>query len=236
VPVRWAKLKNFNVVVSIDGLPEEHNARRAPATYDRILKSLAGHDRFITVHCTLTGQIMKRPGYLEEFVKFWSDRPEVRKIWFSIFTPQRGDAMPEILTRAEREQAATEILRLRKLYPRLEMPEGLVKEFLKPPASPEECIFAQTTHTISADLKTRITPCQFGGDPDCSQCGCVASMALAAVGDHKVAGPLTAGQIFWISNAIGKRFEPVKERPAGLPNVVPTIAPAERQTEKAAAS
>ena len=223
VPARWAQLENFNVVVSIDGLPEEHNARRAPATYDRILKSLAGHDRFITVHCTLTGQIMKRAGYLEEFVKFWSDRPEVKKIWFSIFTPQMGDELPEILTKAERAYAVEEILRLRKIYPRLEMPEGLVKEFLKPPTSPEKCIFAQTTHTLSADLKTRITPCQFGGQPDCSQCGCVASMALAAVGDHKVLGPLTAGQIFWVSTAIGRRFDAVKAPPAPPRNVVTTI-------------
>jgi hypothetical protein len=98
-----------------------------------------------------------------------------------------------------------------------------VKEFLKPPTSPEKCIFAQTTHTLSADLKTRITPCQFGGQPDCSQCGCVASMALAAVGDHKVLGPLTAGQIFWVSTAIGRRFDPVKAPPAPPRNVVTTI-------------
>src|SRR5689334_21872593 len=34
----WAKLANVNIVVSIDGLQPEHDVRRTPATYDRILK------------------------------------------------------------------------------------------------------------------------------------------------------------------------------------------------------
>jgi hypothetical protein len=84
------------------------------------------------------------------------------------------------------------------------MPRGLIQEFLNPPASPQHCIFARTTHILSADLKTKVSPCQFGGDPDCSQCGCIASMGLAAIGNHKVAGSVTAGDIFWASTAIGE--------------------------------
>jgi len=79
----------------------------------------------------------------------------------------------------------------------------MIKEFLSPPASPDRCIFAQTTRTLSADFRTRVEPCQFGGDPDCSRCGCMASMGLAAVGHRKFVGPITAGQVFWISAAIG---------------------------------
>ncbi len=63
--------------------------------------------------------------------------------------------------------------------------------------------FAQTTRSISADFNTAVTPCQFGGDPDCSQCGCLASMGLAALGNHKLVGPLTLGDIMWTSQAIG---------------------------------
>ena len=36
--------------------------------------------------------------------------------------------------------------------------------------------FAQATACVSADLRTPITPCQFGGQPDCSSCGCMALM------------------------------------------------------------
>jgi sulfatase maturation enzyme AslB (radical SAM superfamily) len=204
IPLSWAGMEKVNVVVSIDGLRPEHDVRRAPATYERILKSIAGHR--VTLHCTITGQMMKRPGYLEDFLRFWTPRPEVAKVWFSIFTPQVGDVAPEILTRRERQTAIQDMLALRIAYPKLDMPEGMVREFMSPPASPKDCIFAQTTETITADLKTKIKPCQFGGNPDCSQCGCVASMGLAAVGHHKVLGPITAGAIFRASAKIGNAF------------------------------
>jgi len=202
IPEEWVRYQRLNVVVSIDGLQPEHDARRKPATYARILESIRG--RRVIVHCTITGQMMKQPGYLEEFVRYWSARPEIHKIWMSMFTPQVGAAGPEILTRRERLSAVEELLRLRRVYPKLDMPEGLVREFLHPPASPEECIFAQTTHTISADLKSRITPCQFGGNPDCSQCGCVASMGLAAVGNYKLGFGITAGKVFRASASVSK--------------------------------
>ena len=51
----------------------------------------------VTIHCTVTGQIAGRPGYLEEFLRFWSARPEVKRIWVSLFTPQNGAEGPEIL-------------------------------------------------------------------------------------------------------------------------------------------
>ena len=42
LPKEWATWDLFNVVVSIDGLQPEHDARRKPATYDRILKNIEG--------------------------------------------------------------------------------------------------------------------------------------------------------------------------------------------------
>lgn len=208
IPPAWAQMEKVNVVVSIDGLQPEHDVRRTPATYDRILKSIAGHR--ITVHCTITGQMMKRPGYLEEFLAFWTPKEEIKKIWFSMFTPQVGDVAPEILTPAERQTAVRELLALRVTYPKIDMPEGMLKEFMRPPQSPAECIFAQTTETITADLKTKIKPCQFGGNPDCSQCGCIASMGLAAVGKHKLFGPVTAGGVYRASAKIGRAVSRVK--------------------------
>lgn len=204
VPAEWGTMQGLNVVVSIDGLQPEHDVRRAPATYERILKNTA--DTQITVHCTITGQMMKRPGYLEEFVEFWSGKPQIRKIWFSMFTPQIGDEIPEILTKEERRRAVDDILVLREKFPKLDMPKGLVKQFLQPPHSPDECVFAKTTQTFSADLRSEITPCQFGGKPDCDQCGCIASMALAAVADHKLGGVIPVGAIFKASVAIGSKF------------------------------
>ncbi len=204
IPVEWRRFTRLNVVVSIDGLQPEHDERRKPATYERILKNIVGGK--ITIHSTITGNIADRPGYLEEFLQFWTARPEIEKVWFSLFTPQRGAVAPEILTPAQRTHVVEELLRLRVLFPKLDMHESLIQEMLSPPSSPKDCIFARTTHTISADLKTKITPCQFGGDPDCSQCGCIASMGLAAVGHHRVVGSLTAGQLFQLSDQLGQTW------------------------------
>ena len=202
IPRDWARMHNLKVVVSIDGLAPEHDERRKPATYQRILKNIQGGS--ITVHCTITSQMMSRPSYLEEFVWFWSSRPEVAAIWFSIFTPQKGATDPEILTSAQRQHALDELLRLRAIYPKLDMLPETIMQFAHPPESPSECIFARTETNISADLKTKIMPCQFGGNPDCAQCGCLASMALAAVGRKKLGGSVQVGEILKISDLVGR--------------------------------
>jgi MoaA/NifB/PqqE/SkfB family radical SAM enzyme len=202
IPLSGATLPNLRVAVSIDGLQPEHDARRKPATYERILRNIEGHH--VAVHCTITSAMVKRSGYIPEFVAFWSANSAVEKIWMSIFTPQRGADNVECLTADERRSVVETLLRLRTDHAKLDMPEGMIKEFLTPPVSPEHCIFAKTTRTLSADLTTRVEPCQFGGDPDCSRCGCMASMGLAAVGNKKLVGPLTAGHIFWTSTAIGR--------------------------------
>ena len=198
----WATLPRLDVVVSIDGLQPEHDVRRAPATYERILENIAGQK--ITVHCTVTGHMMKRPGYLKEFLEYWTPRPEVRKVWFSLFTPQIGDRLPEMLQPHERLQAIADMIALGKEFLKLDMPEGMIRQFATPPQSPEECIFALTTHTVSADLKTKIVPCQFGGNPDCGSCGCVASMGLAAIAAHTLGGIIPVGAIFKASVRVGE--------------------------------
>ncbi len=203
LPAAWASMDRLNIVVSIDGLQPEHDVRRAPATYDRIIRHIAGQK--ITIHCTVTGQMMSHPGYLREFLEFWTPREEIRKVWFSLFTPQIGDAgMAEILNPTQRAQVIADMLELRKVFPKLDMAEGLIRQFVTPPSNPADCVFALTTRVLSADLKTRVTPCQFGGNPDCSSCGCIASMGLAAVAAHKLGGFIPVGAIFKASVRIGR--------------------------------
>jgi MoaA/NifB/PqqE/SkfB family radical SAM enzyme len=198
----WATLAHMNIVVSIDGLQPEHDVRRRPATYNRILQNIAGQK--ITIHCTVTGQMMKRPGYLREFLEYWTPKAEICKVWFSLFTPQVGDQLPEMLQPQERLQAIADMLALRKEFTKLDMPEGMIRRFATPPASPTDCVFALTTQVLSADLKTKIVPCQFGGNPDCGSCGCVASMGLAAIAAHKLGGIIPVGAIFKASVRIGQ--------------------------------
>jgi MoaA/NifB/PqqE/SkfB family radical SAM enzyme len=203
IPAEWARLPNFSIVVSIDGLQPEHDLRRTPATYERIQKHIVGHS--IVVHCTITRQQINRPGYLDEFLRFWSGKTETRKIWMSLYTPQVGEASDERLTPADRLRVVADLRALRLRYPKLEAPNGLLDVYADPPASPEECVFAKTTTVVSADLTTRITPCQFGGAPDCASCGCIASAGLAAVARHHLFGFIPVGAIFSGSVKVGER-------------------------------
>lgn len=223
IPSHWKNYRRLNVVVSIDGLPAEHDVRRKPATYERILKNI--RDARVTIHCTVTAQIAKRIGYLEEFLAFWSRQPQIARVWFSLFTPQFGAKDPEILSAQQRASVIEQLRELRSRYAILEMPEALLNEIKAPPHSPEECIFARTTETISADLETRITPCQFGGVPDCSQCGCIASMGLAAVGHHKLVGQLTVGRVFLASHAFGLRMRRLREALSPAEVIAPQPSP-----------
>ena len=206
IPPEWAKIEALHVVVSIDGLQPDHDVRRAPATYEKILRNIEGHS--IIVHCTITNQMASKNAdgarYFEEFLSFWSARPEVRKIWFSIFTPQIGEEATEILPPDEREAVLKEIARLRPLFPKMHMPDVVLEGYRRPPKSPKECIFARTTFSITADLEGRITPCQFGGNPDCSQCGCLASAGLKSIGDYQLFGLLPVKSIFFASDRVGQ--------------------------------
>jgi sulfatase maturation enzyme AslB (radical SAM superfamily) len=213
IPAEWRGLPRLSIVVSIDGLQPEHDARRSPATYERILEHIAGHR--ITVHCTVTRQQVNRAGYLEEFLQVWSARDEVKRIWMSLYTPQLGEASPERLSLADRERVVSDLTALRVRYPKLEAPEALLEAYAAPPESPDDCVFARTTTTISADLTTKITPCQFGGTPDCANCGCMASAGLTAVARHRVFGLVPLGPIFDGSLKIGdqiRRLRPAETR------------------------
>ena len=208
LPKAWSSLSRLSLVVSIDGLEAEHNERRKPATYERILKSIS--ESYVTIHCTVTGQIADRPGYMEEFMRFWSDRPEVKRIWVSLFTPQVGAEGPELITPPVRARLLDELQRLYPIYPKFEMYQQMIEELRNPPQSPEECIFARTTTSLSADLETKIGPCQFGGTPDCTQCGCIASVGLAAVGHHRILPGLTAGHLMAASERIGNQVSKLR--------------------------
>ena len=201
-PTEWIDLPRLQVVVSIDGLQPEHDERRKPATYDRILKHIEGHQ--ITVHCTITRQQVRRDGYLEEFLDFWQANPHTRLMWISLYTPQMGELSMERLTPQDRVRVIADLRRLRSKYSKLQMLDGMLNVYAAPPDSPEHCIFAQTTECYSSDLQRRIAPCQFGGKPDCSNCGCIASAGLEAIGRHRLKGGLPVGRIFYASLAVGR--------------------------------
>jgi sulfatase maturation enzyme AslB (radical SAM superfamily) len=202
IPPEWDAIKGLHLVVSVDGLQPDHDERRKPATYERILQNIAGQR--VTIHCTITRQQTERAGYFEEFLEFWSARPEVKKVWFSLFTPQVGACDDEIIPADARPALLAHLSEFGREFPKLVMPKEVTHGYLNPPQSPAECIFARTTLSLTADLKSRITPCQFGGTPDCKQCGCIASAGLKAVGDHRLLGFVPLKSLYNASDAVGK--------------------------------
>ncbi len=201
IPQRWMSLPRLRVTVSVDGLPEHHDIRRKPATYERILKNIDG--RRINVHLTITRPMLQTRDYLEEYFRFWSARPEVEHIWVSIYTPQRGESTPEIPTRTEREGLFAAMPEWRTRFPKVLMGPALAGAFAAPPATPADCIFSRMSVNYSADLATRVEPCILGGDPDCERCGCAASIGLHALEQVPLVGKLRAGHLVRGSMAIG---------------------------------
>jgi MoaA/NifB/PqqE/SkfB family radical SAM enzyme len=213
IPIEWASLRRVQVVVSIDGLQPEHDERRKPATYDRIVKHIEGHQ--ITVHCTVTRQQVRREGYIEEFLRTWQANESTRLIWVSLYTPQVGELSMERLSPADRAAVVAELRKLRLRFSKLQLLEGMLNVFADPPASPDDCVFAQTTECLSSDLERRITPCQLGGNPDCRNCGCIASAGLEAIGRHKLKGFIPVGRIFTASVQVGKAVKSVRGMAVG---------------------
>ncbi len=221
IPLEWRHTRRLTLVVSVDGLQPEHDRRRAPATYERILRHIRGHA--ITVHCTVTLQMTLRAGYLREFVEFWTERPEVQRIWMSLYTPQMGETSPEILPPEARTSVINELAVLKDAFLKLELPASLLEAYRRPPAGPGHCVFARTTQTISADLHSTVTPCQLGGSPDCRQCGCIASAAMEAVSRHRLLFGIRTGTVYDVSRMVGLRVKSLRAACA-LPGPPPANA------------
>lgn len=212
IPSEWMNLPRVRITISVDGLPEHHDVRRKPATYERILKNIEGCK--VNIHWVITRPMLERDGYLEEYVKFWNEREEVDRVWVSVYTPQIGEQSAEMLTPENRARVAAELPPLAKKYPKLLFNDGLAQAFLEPPKNPDECLFAKMSANYSADFKTRVEPCVFGGTPDCSQCGCAASSGLHWVKNIKVAGPLKMNHFIGSSVKVGLMANRLRSRSA----------------------
>ncbi len=212
IPMEWMSLPRTLVAVSVDGLPEHHDERRKPATYDRILRNI--QERQVNIHWTITRPMLQRPGYLEEYVSFWDARPEVKRLWVSLYSPQQDEQSAEMLTQDDRQLVAEQLPGLRVRYPKLLMSPGIAQALLSPPANPAACVFSKMSTNYSADLKTRVEPCIFGGTPDCSQCGCAVTSGLHYVEQRRIFGPLRIGHVVRSTIAVGSFVNHFRERSA----------------------
>jgi sulfatase maturation enzyme AslB (radical SAM superfamily) len=224
LPREWKNLPKVTIAVSVDGNPEDHDIRRKPATYDRILRNIEGHT--VNVHWTIVRRNIEQAGYMDRYLEFWSARPEVRNIWISTYTPQIDEESPEKLTPESRLRMADYFRENGRRFPKLTMHNGIVNAFLNPPESPAECIFSKLSVNYTADLTTRVEPCVFGGKPNCAECGCSASVGFHWVGGIRVAGPLHARHLVKASLAVGRTVGKFFEKGEGLRWSEPAPSPA----------
>jgi len=210
IPVEWMSIPRLRVAVSVDGLPEHHDIRRKPATYERILKNIEGRE--VNIHWVITRPMLARRDYLQEYVSFWNARPEVHHIWVSVYTPQLGEQSPEMLTPDDRETLARSLPSLHQQYPKFLITDGMARAILHPPSSPDDCLFSKMSANYSADLQSRVEPCVFGGAPDCSQCGCSISSALHWIRTIKLAGPVKVDHFVRGSVAVGRLVNRLRSR------------------------
>lgn len=208
IPQEWMDIPRLRLAVSVDGLPEHHDERRKPATYARILKNISG--RSVNVHWVITRPMLQHQSYLEEYVAFWNAQKEVDHIWVSLYSPQVGENSPELLMPGDRERVAMELPLLAQKYSKLLLPQGMARAFVTPPKHPDDCLFSKMSLNYSADLRTHVEPCVFGGNPDCAQCGCSISSALHWIRDVKIAGPLRVGHMLRSSLAIGRTINQMR--------------------------
>ena len=108
-----------------------------------------------------------------------------------------------MLSSAQREQVAQATVDWRRRYRKLLMDARTPQAFAHPPKNPDDCAFAKLSVNYSADLKTRVEPCIFGGNPDCSQCGCAISIGLHGIQKFKVGGFVPVGTLVQASTAVG---------------------------------
>ena len=61
----WASIPRLRITVSVDGLQPDHDVRRKPATYEKILRNIEG--QHVAIHCTITSAMIKRAGISTNF-------------------------------------------------------------------------------------------------------------------------------------------------------------------------
>ena len=100
-----------------------------PATYDRILKHIAGHQ--ITVHCTVTRQQVQRDGYLEEFAALLVGEPRTCGRSGSASTRRRSAKSPtrSLTPRGSRARRRGADGAAPALSRSSQMPEGLIEVY-----------------------------------------------------------------------------------------------------------
>ena len=206
IPAEWHTIPRVSLVVSIDGLQPEHDVRRTPATYDRILKHIAGHS--ITVHCTVTRQQVNRAGLHR--------RVPAHLVGAAGGRENLGQPLYPADRRSVQRTAAPRRSRTRRRGPDGAPPEfseagvaeGTDRGLRQSARQPRRVHLRQDDldHLRRSDDADYAVP--VWRRARLQQCGCIASAGLAAVARHKLFGFVPVGSIFAGSLKVGRAGAP----------------------------
>ena len=205
IPAEWHGIPRLSIVVSIDGLQPEHDVRRTPATYDRILKHIAGPPDHGALHGhAAAGEPAGLPRRVPALLV---GAPEVEQdLDQPLHAAARRSLRRAAAARGSRSGSSPTCMALRLRYPKLTMPKGLIEVYASPPASPDECVFARTTttHLGRPDDEDHAVPVRRRARLRATAAASPRP-GLAAVGRHQLWGFIPVGSIFTGSVKVGEQ-------------------------------
>ena len=156
IPVDWNRLKHIRVAVSVDGLAPDHDVRRFPATYERILSNI--RERRVDISWVITrpqtraSRISRRiPRVLERSAGGRSDLVEPVHAAGWRAQPRNVDAGPPSMAGVSPARAARPL-------PRAAHDRRHGRGARASAGRPRHCVFSRMSINYSADLQTQVQP------------------------------------------------------------------------------
>ena len=132
IPLEWATLRRLQIACrSMACSPSTTSAAsRRPTIASSSTSTGTGSP------CTAPspGSRCSGDGYLEEFVRFWSENARRETIWISLYTPQVGEQSAERLDARRSRAVVATLPRLAIALPKMQMPQTLIDALADPPA------------------------------------------------------------------------------------------------------
>ena len=163
VPAEWMSLPRVRVAISVDGLPEHHDIRRKPATYERILKNIEGCE--VNIHWVITRPMLRARGLprgIREVLE--RARRSESHLGERLHSSNRREKPRNSDSRGPRDAGPGIAPAWRSGIRSFSSMMGLQRRFFIRRRIRTSACFAKMSANYSADFETRVEPCVFGGD------------------------------------------------------------------------
>ncbi len=157
------------LLVSVDGLREEHERLRGPGTFDRVLSNLRPiRKRSFALSTTITSATLSVVDDLDAMV----ERTGALGVLVGLHVGPLGD--PLRVAGDDRDRVVDRLLDVAARRPGLVLNSSAALDRFRPVHAADvaaHCIYRSTAIAFDTRLR-RKRPCTFGARADCSACGC----------------------------------------------------------------